>query len=323
MSRLRRMWQERGPFPLKCRSRETSSPRSTSGAMGWSSQVSLMRHFLRMDGKMARCTGWSPARLRRQRGRRCGSKATEAKWNSLSVTPNFVTFHGFLDGSGGAHLALPAVGPMEPRRRRIEFFGDSITAGFCNLCTFASSGQTGALLESYSHSWANIVCDGFAADCHTTAWSGYGIVENCCGGTTTLPMIWQRSLATLSNSSWDFASWAPDVVVLNVGTNDRLGQRTENIARFNATLLNIVERASANYGRSTAFMLACGPMDEHYCASVGGSSIKRRARTSRLASWITPYLWHVWRTLCGHPSTAVDAAMAKGTADAIRAFMGW
>eukprot|EP00949_MAST-11_sp_MAST-11-sp1_P003061 g3061.t1 len=86
-------------------------------------------------------------------------KATEAKWNSLSVTPNFVTFHGFLDGSEGAHLALPAVGPMEPRRRRIEFFGDSITAGYCNLCTLASSGQTGPLLESYSHSWANIVCD--------------------------------------------------------------------------------------------------------------------------------------------------------------------
>eukprot|EP00949_MAST-11_sp_MAST-11-sp1_P005114 g5114.t1 len=138
-------------------------------------------------------------------------------------------------------------------------------------------------------------------------------------------MIWQRSLATVSDSSWDFASWAPDVVVLNVGTNDRLGQRTENIARFNATLLNIVERASANYGRSTAFMLACGPMDEHYCASV--EWIIDQAKSKDIKAGFLDHRHYLNGTFgepcCGHPSTAVDAAMAKGTADAIRAFMGW
>ena len=54
---------------------------------------------------------------------------------------------------------------------------------------------------------------------HTAAWSGLGMVRNCCGGNTTMPAIFGRTLATVNkNSTWDFKSWTADVLVINLGT---------------------------------------------------------------------------------------------------------
>ncbi len=99
-------------------------------------------------------------------------KSTEAQWNSLLPAPNYVTFHGFKE----PEAALPT---PPHRRKRIEFLGDSITAGFCNLCFDDGGIPNTPASESYAHSWANLICQHFDADCQTAAWSGYGMVENC------------------------------------------------------------------------------------------------------------------------------------------------
>ena len=58
----------------------------------------------------------------------------------------------------------------------------------------------------------------------------YGMVENCCGGTTLASDVWRRTLATVVSPNatdphgtapeniWDFSSWVPDAVVINLGT---------------------------------------------------------------------------------------------------------
>ena len=35
-----------------------------------------------------------------------------------------------------------------------------------------------------SRSWATGICDRLGAECHYNAWSGFGMVANCCGGST-------------------------------------------------------------------------------------------------------------------------------------------
>ena len=56
-------------------------------------------------------------------------KATEPQWVARVPAPNWVTFHGIVLNSGEV---LP---PARARpTRRLEFVGDSITAGYCNLC---------------------------------------------------------------------------------------------------------------------------------------------------------------------------------------------
>ena len=69
----------------------------------------------------------------------------------------------------------------------------------------------------------------FSAECHYNAWSGFGMVANCCGGSTLASDVWTRTIASLGsgNSSdphgtipsnvWDFSQWKADAVVINLG----------------------------------------------------------------------------------------------------------
>lgn len=254
-------------------------------------------------------------------------KATEAMWNSLQPQPNYVSFHGF---------EAPAITKATPAAaKRIEFLGDSITAGFCNLCP-AADGHNGPDRENYFLSWANLVCAHFGADCHTSAWSGYGIVENCCGGSTLMPDIWERTLATIPSQNtsdphgtvksnhWNFTRWAPDAVVINLGTNDELQSRPANVEAFRTHYLALVNRARAAYGRGTHFFLACGPMSKAYCSSVDWV-IAATGDVDRVH-----FLDHrgflngtFGKSCCGHPSARVDAAMADATISRLASVLGW
>jgi hypothetical protein len=59
------------------------------------------------------------------------------------------------------------------------------------------------------------------AEGHIIAYSGKGIIQNEVGDTTeTFPEIYSRTLPDVAGSSWTFASWTPDVVVLSLGGSD-------------------------------------------------------------------------------------------------------
>jgi hypothetical protein len=267
-------------------------------------------------------------------------KITEAEWNSLSPSPNYVSFYG-LQGDPGMKILNRSV--QFSKRRRLEFLGDSITAGFCNQCetkpSLCPAGQSNCVRqESFAFSWANLICEAVDADCHNEAWSGYGMVMNCCGGKTLMSDIYKRTLASVPSGNvsdphgttkenyWDFSSWRPDALVINLGTNDRLNSRPQLIQAYNATYLNLVLAASNAYGPNTHFFLACGPMSTAYCSQV---------------QWLVSILTEVHQVkvtfldqrgfldgsygpaCCGHPGATVDAAMAKKSADVIKATMGW
>ena len=221
------------------------------------------------------------------------------------------------------------------RPRRIEFLGDSITAGFCNLCD--STGTNTAATESYADSWANLICQSFDAECHTSAWSGYGVVENCCGGKTLMSDVWRRTLASVPSSNasdphgtnagnvWNFSTWIPDVVVINLGTNDELQSRPNNIEKYNATYLSLLQQASAEYGSGTIFFLACGPMSESYCDPVDwildqASVLGIRAKFLDQRGFLDG---KHGKSCCGHPSATVDRAMAEAGAAVIGNVTGW
>jgi hypothetical protein len=63
------------------------------------------------------------------------------------------------------------------------------------------------------------MCNELGAECHYNAWSGLGMVRNCCGGATLGSDVWTRTLATVSSTNtsdqhgtttaneWDFSRW--------------------------------------------------------------------------------------------------------------------
>eukprot|EP00928_Gymnodinium_smaydae_P044250 TRINITY_DN29524_c0_g1_i1.p1 TRINITY_DN29524_c0_g1~~TRINITY_DN29524_c0_g1_i1.p1 ORF type:complete len:409 (-),score=51.62 TRINITY_DN29524_c0_g1_i1:396-1577(-) len=273
-------------------------------------------------------------------------KSTEAMFSSIVPSPNYVTFHRFTSSMPLAFLDPPKLGP-----RKLEFLGDSITAGFCNLCPqmplkkskwsasehLRSGVENGPLDEAFIKSWATLICQKLDAECHSAAWSGYGMAINCCGGNTLMSDVWKRTLATVTSADdsdphgtmpdnlWNFSSWKPDGVVINLGTNDNLIHRPQIIEAYKATYLNLVLQAAKDYGTRTRFFLACGPMDNGYCPEVQWV-IDEAAQRGVQASFVDFRGFDngtFGPTCCGHPSAEIDVAMADYGADVIARTLGW
>eukprot|EP01048_Picozoa_sp_COSAG05_P020112 COSAG05_NODE_3332_length_2146_cov_1.768930_2_plen_385_part_00 len=163
-------------------------------------------------------------------------KDTEPSFATTVVKkPNYITFHGF-SGEDTAQL-LPA--PESRAPHKVEFLGDSITAGFDNQCDIQGSPRGMPWSESFAKSWATLMCNELSAECHYNAWSGFGMVANCCGGGTLASDVWTRTIASLGSGDpsdphgtipsnvWDFSKWTADAVVINLGTNDHLGTKPD------------------------------------------------------------------------------------------------
>mmetsp|Transcript_6726 Transcript_6726/g.18503 ORF Transcript_6726/g.18503 Transcript_6726/m.18503 type:complete len:494 (-) Transcript_6726:28-1509(-) len=265
-------------------------------------------------------------------------KSTEAAFLTIAVLPNYITFAG-LDGSSGGEARMVLLPPPPKPTRRLEFLGDSIAAGFGTVC-HQRPGSSGCDVEdeSFAESWVHDMCESFQAQCHVVAWSGWGLVQNCCGGSTLLPDIWRRTLATvadpsdphgtLSENLWNFSrNWTPQAVLINVGTNDRLGQRPHLDLHFRQTYLRLLLDVAAAYGPSTRFLLACGPMDEAYCAAVQGVAAQASGPPHHLPISLLDHRGFLGTphgaACCGHPSALAGAAMAKRAVELLQHDFGW
>ena len=168
-------------------------------------------------------------------------RATEALFGPL-------TFAG-LRLSTNAALADPPVAA-----RRIEFIGDSISAGYGNEAPdqthpFSPATQNAAL--AYPARAARHL----DAEAHVIAWSGKLLWPN-----NSIRDIYDRVLPPDAEPTWDAqaAGWRPDAIVINLGTNDFAGgnpQRDDWVAAYVDFLA-----ALRNRQPQATFVLALGPM---------------------------------------------------------------
>ena len=119
-----------------------------------------------------------------------------------------------LTPTGGALVATP-----EPWARRIEFIGDSITCGYGVLggsCSNPSVDQ-----EDWTVTAGALVAAQLHAEPTTISYSGIGMYRDYSGSTTNqMPTRFLLTLADIPTSTWGFTTPAPDVVVIDLGTND-------------------------------------------------------------------------------------------------------
>ena len=94
--------------------------------------------------------------------------------------------------------------------------------------------------------------------------------------------VFERTLGSVDASDWDFSSWVPDAVVINLGTNDWHGVPADwsqpgvmdFIRNFTTTYQQFVARLADRYGDGVEMFLGVGPMTEgctsapEHCASV-------------------------------------------------------
>lgn len=263
-------------------------------------------------------------------------KITEPNFNAGDANhSNYVMFHeaefSTLHGHRQRTRYTSAKESLaSPGALRIEFIGDSITAGYCNLCQeYPANGTNTYAWEDFSRGWPTRVCSNLDAVCHYEAWSGRGLMRNCNDAfPTTMPQIAQRAIATVQASDdfwgvpnlWNTSRFEPHVVVINLGTNDYLCNPILNeslfFETFVETYVGFAESLVSAYNASglmQGMFLACGPMTNTYCDAVLEVVSRLRLRGSGAFFLNQTTLLTPAESCCGHPSVVADKVLADFT----------
>lgn len=110
--------------------------------------------------------------------------------------------------------ALP---PPPAQKRKIEFFGNSITCGYAVEDTTGQDRGTPPYENGYL-SYAAITARHFNAELHNTSRSGIGIMVSW--DPLIMPDLYNRQEGYDAETKWDFSKYIPDVVVINLFQND-------------------------------------------------------------------------------------------------------
>ncbi|NDP26644.1 MAG: SGNH/GDSL hydrolase family protein [Flavobacterium sp.] len=126
---------------------------------------------------------------------------------------NTICFYGFEIDKKGTVLK-----PSKKRKRKLEFFGDSITCGH-GADVPADSTDSGApkYFNNY-RTYGAITARYFDARYHCTAKSGIGVAVSWFP--QIMPEIYDRKNPENPDSKWDFSNYVPDIVVVNLFQND-------------------------------------------------------------------------------------------------------
>lgn len=124
------------------------------------------------------------------------------------------------------------IAPTAEAPLKIEFIGDSITCGY-GVDDSNLQSEFSCEAENAMKSYAYIAADLLGADFSLFSYSGYGIISGYTDSgernTNELLPPWYESCGfsyssvdgvKLQDIPWEFSHFSPDVIVLNLGTND-------------------------------------------------------------------------------------------------------
>lgn len=117
-----------------------------------------------------------------------------------------------------ADIRADKLAKTEESSRRILVIGDSIASGFGiegkdQTCTYSYDTHNADL------AYPAILARTFGADIQSVSVDGHGLTRNYSGGDVTMKTLAWQSLAD-DETPWPAASWKPQVIVVNLGTND-------------------------------------------------------------------------------------------------------
>jgi lysophospholipase L1-like esterase len=219
-------------------------------------------------------------------------------------------------------IAGNLLSPPPVAEKRLLVIGDSITAGYgvegpdqnCHYAMETSNQQL---------SYAAIAAKKLGADLHVIAWSGIGAWRSYAEKTPVNPNIltrYQRTLADDPASQWNAASYIPDAIMINIGTNDYWeGSVGEE---YRQEMVKLVARVQSDYAGKPIYLIL-SPM-------LGGQA--RDAQQSVLNS-----LTNTQITLLDlgkqeqedglgcdyHPNTVTNNRMAAALESRLKADLNW
>lgn len=242
------------------------------------------------------------------------NKPHTVKVFKLSNNTSHTHFYGF-ELPDGAKVLKPSPLP----KRKIEFYGNSITAGHgVDVLPGGRDNGAPAYFDNY-RTYAAVTARHFDAQYSCIARSGIGIMVSWFP--EIMPEIYNRINPGDPESKWDFSRYTPDIVVINLFQNDswivRQPEHPQFKARFGTTAPDeaYIIRAYQDFVKTirskypnASIICALGSMDITREGSQWPGYVEKAVKgldDQKVYTCFFPY-----KQTDGHPKTAEQKAMA-------------
>lgn len=149
------------------------------------------------------------------------------------------------------------------RDKYIEFIGDSISCGMGNLGYNGVADAQTAFYEDGTGGYAFLTAEALGADCSVVSQSGIGIAGSW---NDSIKDFYSKQLYARDKSTDNDFSRVPDMVVINLGTNDYyLNQKDASICtpgQVRMKTAELIELVRSSYGKQVTIVWAYGAMGE-------------------------------------------------------------
>ena len=234
-------------------------------------------------------------------------------------------FYGFVENSKTKLLK-----PDKLPKRKIEFFGNSITCGYA-IYDSAKDFPYGYYENNYD-AYAAITARHFKARYHCTAKSGIGIMVSWFP--LIMPEMYNRLDPTDSTSKWDFSKFTPDLVVINLLQNDswivtmpdneqfkkRFGIKPPDESQIVEAYKNFVQTIRSTYPKASIICML-GNMDITKKDSPWPGYVQEAVdelHDKKIFTYFAPY-----KDTYGHPKIKEQITLANGLIKFIDKHVKW
>ncbi|MEQ9300127.1 MAG: GDSL-type esterase/lipase family protein [Cyclobacteriaceae bacterium] len=221
--------------------------------------------------------------------------------------------------------------PPQSSGKVIEFFGNSITAGFA-IEDLTGGDRWDSIYTNNYYTYAANTARHFNADYYATVQSGVGITVSW--NPEIMPEIYNLLNPKDSTSLWDFSKVQPDVVVINLGQNDswllnmpefeqfiiRFGENAPTIPEWQAAYRSFIQSIRDVYP-SAHIVCAIGSMDASADDSPWPGYIQESVNEladGNMSTIVFPFM-----ETNGHPRVAHNRKMAAQLITHLEEVMGW
>lgn len=249
-------------------------------------------------------------------------KRSEAQYGSFRVTDVIV------DGSFVTH---------KRPKRQIEIIGDSISVGYGLDGTLPCTDS--ATLQNNPKTYGALAANALFADYSVIAWSGKGLIRNYPSPTSdsepVMPQLYTRFGAEDADNSYTFPrSWHPDVIVINLGTNDFAYLNARDPVdpdQLLAALVAFVKKIHKHYTHANFFLMSSPLLNDNYPTAEDAQHSTHVTVLKRAIAELPKIKMHFvdWPPQgsdvgCDyHPNAATQAQGAAILEEAIRNVTGW
>ena len=228
--------------------------------------------------------------------------------------------------------------PTKNKERRIEFIGDSITCGYGIEGVFEKD-VFNTTQENPWNAYAAKTAYNFNADFNCVSWSGIGVVSSWTeidepNIDWLMPMLYKYTDAALDNDLgkkefeiWDNDSFVPDLIVVNLGTNDasytkNIKERIDIFIDGYYKFLGQIRNSNPN----AEIICTLGAMGHELCPAVEAAVAKFKRITGDIK--VHTHFYEVQLESDGigsdyHPSARTHEKMSKTLSSKIEEVMKW